>query len=1001
MSEVTGSSGSSVNRNKKRNTTDMQQLTSSLKCIYSNATSLVNKWDEFKALIFLHKADIVLITETWFNESCPTNVEGYARYSLNRSEGRGGGVVIYVKDCFESFEVKLGELTAHIEHVWCTIKVKSFKLLVGCLYRPPWSERNTNININEAINAAASLVNEHVYDNVLIAGDFNYPDIIWTSDGGSFKGKGRPSSVEFVDIINRNLLTQFVLEPTFGKKVLDLVFSNDPNCIFSITNGAPIGVSDKNVLHSTLSWELLLPHSASGESPRNGRFNYRKARVEDMLNDFGSIDWSQLGADVDVDLDMDVKFFIESYWAVISRNVPFEYNRTASGKNKPKWFNNDIKAALGSKFKLQAKFRASSARNKDKMRVSFNRQSRLVKKLIREARRKYESGIASQAKLNPKLVYSYVNSQLKNKERIKVLVDGDGKSVNDPDSIADCLNLEFFKAFTKHDSPEQPNLSNIRERIGGLSMSINAETVFNPDAVKIKLKELDVNKAPGPDGINPYVLNKCADILCYPLSLLFVKSFKLGIVPTAWKYANVTPIFKKGEKTNPGNYRPVSLTSLLCRIMERLLRDEMMHYLLVNRLISKDQHGFVPAKSCVTNLIESMDIITEALNRGFFVIMILLDFSRAFDSVCHSLLLAKLVAYGFDSSVVKWISSFLAGRKQRVVMGSVYSEWIDVCSGVPQGSILGPLLFVLFINDMPQVASHFCKLYADDSKLIGVIRSNRDIEKLQKDLDSLVEWASEWKMRFNISKCKSLEFRYNKPKVFDNDLSFTMIQDGVRTKLDSTKWEKDLGVVLNSKLNFSDHFEQVALKGYKMLGMLKRTFKYWDMDTFRRLYGSLVRPHLEYAAAVWSPHLKKDIKKIERVQRRATKLVPELRDRPYEERLKAIGIQSLEQRRLRGDLIQFFKFSSGLNRVDWYHTMVPMASLSVDGPAGGIRGTKHRINKQLTRVAARANFLSNRIVDHWNELPAEIVNAKTLNQFKNRLDSFTSVKQQRRDNVYS
>jgi hypothetical protein len=953
----------------------MQQLTSSLKCIYSNATSLVNKWDEFKALVFLHKADIALITETWFNESCPTNVEGYARYSLNRSEGRGGGVVIYVKDCFESFEVKIGDLTTSIEHVWCTIKVKSFKLLVGCLYRPPWSDRSTNVSINEAIDAAASLVSENAYDNILIAGDFNYPDINWASEGGSFKGKGRPSSIDFVDIINRNHLTQFVLEPTFGKKVLDLVFSDDPNCIFSVSNGAPIGVSDKNVLHSTLSWEMLLPHSTKVETPRNGRFNFRKASVDDMMRDFESIDWSQL--ETDADLDMDVKLFMESYWTVISRNVPFEYKRSTFGGNKPKWFNKDIKAALGCKFKLQAKFRASSARNKDKTRINFNRQSRLVKKLIREARRDYESGIASQAKLNPKLVYSYVNSQLKNKERIKTLVDSNGNSVNDLDSIAECLNLEFFKAFTKHDSLDQPNLGNIRERIGSLSMRIDAETVFSPDAVKIKLRELDVNKAPGADGIDPYVLNKCADILCYPLSLMFIKSFKLGIVPTAWKYANVTPIFKKGEKSNPGNYRPISLTSLLCRVKEKLLRDEMMRYLLMNRLVSKDQHGFVPAKSCVTNLIESMDIITEALNRGFFVIMILLDFSRAFDSVCHSLLLTKLEAYGFDSSLVKWISSFLTGRKQRVVMGSAYSEWIDVCSGVPQGSILGPLLFVLFINDMPQVASHFCKLYADDSKLIGVIRSNRDIERLQTDLDSLVVWANEWKMKFNISKCKSLEFHYNKPKVLDNDLSFTMAQDGVRTKLESTKWDKDLGVTLNSKLNFSDHIEQVALKGNKMLGMLKRTFKFWDIDSFRMLYGSLVRPHLEYAAAVWSPHLKKDIRKIERVQRRATKLVPELRDRPYEERLKAIGIQSLEQRRLRGDLIQFFKFSSGLNRVDWYHTMVPMASLSVDGPAGGIRGTRHRINKQLTKVAARANFLSNRIVDHWNELPAEIVNAKT------------------------
>ena len=170
--------------------------------------------------------------------------------------------------------------------------------------------------------------------------------------------------------------------------------------------------------------------------------------------------------------------------------------------------------------------------------------------------------------------------------------------------------------------------------------------------------------------------------------------------------------------------------------------------------------------------------------------------------------------------------------------------------------------------------------------------------------------------------------------------------------------------------------------------MLKRSFKYWNCKTFKQLYTSLVRPHLEYCSTFWKPHLKKDITKLEKVQRRATKLVPFIRDLPYEERLKKLDLQSLEVRRVRGDLIQYFKFYKGFNRISWFHTLAPQHSLYLDGPAGGIRGGNHRLTKQLTKVDSRANFLSNRIVNDWNKLPTEVIESITINQFKNRLDKF-------------
>ena len=295
------------------------------------------------------------------------------------------------------------------------------------------------------------------------------------------------------------------------------------------------------------------------------------------------------------------------------------------------------------------------------------------------------------------------------------------------------------------------------------------------------------------------------------------------------------------------------------------MRDAMLSHLCANQLLSPHQHGFVFSKSCATNLLETLDIITFALSNRFDLIAVLLDFAKAFDKVDHELLLTKLKAYGFGPFITNWVRAFLLGRKQRVVLGMAKSSWCEVISGVPQGSVLGPLLFLVYINDMPEVVSHFCKLFADDTKLLAIIRDDSDKIALQKDLDALAKWSKEWRMCFNESKCKVMHFSRARLDTLNEGFCvdpsdpllecdsnsrhsrYTMTDHhGVVHTLEETTVERDLGILVDNKLRWRNQIDLMCAKASSMLGCLRRTFIHWTPHTFKILYSTFVRPHLEY-----------------------------------------------------------------------------------------------------------------------------------------------------------
>ena len=321
-------------------------------------------------------------------------------------------------------------------------------------------------------------------------------------------------------------------------------------------------------------------------------------------------------------------------------------------------------------------------------------------------------------------------------------------------------------------------------------------------------------------------------------------------------------------------------------------RDDVLNLLTINTLLSTKQHGFISGRSTVTQLLKYLDKCAQSVATGKVVDAIYLDFEKAFDTVPHQRLIGKLKAYGITGGVLKWITDYLSERTQVVSVNGTESEVGTVLSGVPQGSVLGPLLFVIYINDMLDSVSSGGLLFADDTKLFHEICSELDAMELQEDINKLEAWTKTWLLRFNADKCHVLTLGK-----FENILHTHRYKIG-EVEIEHVSDKKNLGVLIDEDLSFEEHISTKVRKANQIMGLIRRSFTYLDEKSFVKLYTALVRPHLEYARRVWSPHLKKHQDLIEKVQMRATKLVDHLGGLDYSERLKRLNLPSLAFPRL-------------------------------------------------------------------------------------------------------
>ena len=931
-----------------------------------NVQGLGNKFDEIKLLLNSNHTQIQILglSETKLNNIHPSTffeVNCYQKpFRRDRQENNGGGLLIYVKNevnCKRREDLESEQL----ECIWLEVNpVKSKSFLVGHVYRPP----NSGIAWNELFEECLENVLQEEKE-MYILGDINR-DLL--------NNQTRKAWSDYMEPFG---LTQLVSEATrvtpSSSTLIDHIYSNCPENVTSI-NVPKIGLSDH--------FPVFFTRKLHGQPTKRTHYTitYRSFKNFDenkFYADLQAVPWDLIHLFDDTDDVLEA--WNDLFLQVVDDNIPLKEHRVKH-KNQPQWLTPDILDAI------KCRDRHKALGNDAQYKLWRNKVLSLIRKAKKE---KYETYIdtnrgkpGSIFKLFQEVGAGKGNKKQSSISSIKVNED---TTSEDPAEIAETFNDFFVNVASRikepisnstHDELKEFCQNKLAE---GTRFEIPCLDVTN---VRKYLSNIDVTKATGTDNIRPRLLKLAAPYIATEITYICNKSISSSSFPTKWKEAKVSPLHKQGPSDDINNYRPISILPILSKILERHVSDCLLHYLNENDLLHVTQSGFRAQHSCETALTHMIDSWLEALDHGQMVGVVLVDFKKAFDLVDHKILLRKLKLYGIDNVTLQWFTSYLTERQQHVSVNNSKSSFKPVSCGVPQGSILGPLLFLLFINDLPLYTCNvFTDLYADDTTLYFVHPSQDVIEQnLQTALNELQIWCKNNGMVLNSAKTKVMFVTTNqrRQRLVNDNLELFYNDNALHTITN----DKILGVFVDNNLTWSEHVKHISKKIASNIWLLSKIKGFLSKDHRVQYYKSYIQPHIDFCNVVWGSTSDANKLKIFRLQKRACRVILNYEVEDSEEAMKSLNIQSIYDRLILRKAKFMFKV---------FHEKAPkyitdnFTLRSNVNTSFVLRSASAQCfvpPKPSTEAFKQSMRYSGCIV--WNSLPEGVKTANTLGSFHNR-----------------
>lgn len=930
-----------------------------------NITSLLKHIDELTIIMNNRELDVLAINETRLDPSVSLDlirIQGYNWVSKDRNRV-GGGIGFYIRDTI-NFRVRT-DLNKDIEILTIEInknKVKPF--LITTWYRPP----NSPIETLHIFEEALQLIDTDDKESILL-GDINCDLLINNSSQSVIK--------ELNFITNLYQYKQLIHEPTrvsqHSETLIDHFYTTHADNIVK-SGVSKITISDHFLIYGIRKFPSFKEQSEILEFRDFKNFNEESFRL-----DLASL--SNLSLDHYNDPNRSWLMWKHKFLEIVNKHAPLKKRKIK--KKRTPWITSDLIAMKRQKNFLKRKAINSKCPNDwTAYKITRNNYNRLIKGTI---------GSYYQKKLddnqgNIKRTWDTIN-QLINRSskcnKINEIINSNNDVVND-EHLPDVFNKHFIDlGQTLSQKIPASNIDPGNYLKVHNSPNFEFKEVSNTEVLKLLL-QLSISKATGLDGLSTRIIKIAAPIIVTNLTIIFNQSISTGIFPNEWKVTRVIPIFKDGTKNDMNNYRPISIISVIAKVMERLVHGQLYSYLIETDLLSDSQHGFRPLHSTLTALLEITNKWGECIDSGELNGVIFLDLKKAFDTVDHHILFTKIKLYGITGLAYDWFVSYLSNRTQYCMVNGRLSQPLTVKTGIPQGSVLGPLLFIIYVNDLPNcLESTRCNLFADDTQISASATSIIEIEQtLNEDLKKISDWMIANKLSLNVGKTEYMiigsrqrlsQVQYQ-PKISIGELEIRRV-----------KSTKSLGLIIDETLTWSEQVDHITKKVITGLGILRRIRDFVPHNTLLTVYWSLIQPYFDYCSPVWAGLGKTLSLKLQKLQNRAARIINrDSYDISSSDCLSKLNLSNLETRRDQQISTVMYKVS---------HNQVP------DHLGKLFRRTcqQHSFNTRQAEYdfvppKPNTNYLKNTFSYRgsvvWNKLPVELKSSTSLNIFKTRIRNY-------------